>query len=103
MDPLVIVFGLGVGVLVGLTGIGGGSLMTPLLVIFIGTKPLVAMGLSKWLAMGSVPGSLAGVILVESIDALHNEGLLWGVAFALLLTATATLSRALFVVNLQEV
>ena len=39
MDPLVIVFGLGVGILVGLTGIGGGSLMTPLLVLFIGTKP----------------------------------------------------------------
>ena len=34
MDPLVIVFGVGVGVLVGLTGIGGGSLMTPLLLIF---------------------------------------------------------------------
>ena len=35
MDPLIIVFGLGVGVLVGLTGIGGGSLMTPLLLIFM--------------------------------------------------------------------
>jgi uncharacterized membrane protein YfcA len=128
MDPLVIVFGLGVGVLVGLTGIGGGSLMTPLLVIFIGTKPIVAVGtdvaygaitktlggwrhlrsgtvdmqLSKWLAFGSVPGSLCGVILVESIEALHGKGLLWGVAFALLLTATATLSRALFVVDPVE-
>src|SRR5213592_5244247 len=83
MDPLVIAFGLGVGILVGLTGIGGGSLMTPLLVIFIGTNPVVAvgtdiaygavtktvggwrhwrsgtvdMGVSKWLAFGSVPGS----------------------------------------------
>ena len=37
MDPLIVVFGLGVGVLVGLTGIGGGSLMMPLLLIFIGT------------------------------------------------------------------
>src|SRR5215208_5631681 len=88
MDPLVIVFGVGVGVLVGLTGIGGGSLMTPLLLIFIGTQPHVAvgtdiaygaltktvggrqhlrngtvdLGLSKWLAFGSVPGSVAGVI-----------------------------------------
>ena len=44
MDPLVIAFGLGVGILVGLTGIGGGSLMTPLLVIFIGTNPVVAVG-----------------------------------------------------------
>jgi len=28
MDPVVIVFGLGVGILIGLTGLGGGSLMT---------------------------------------------------------------------------
>lgn len=123
MDPLVIVFGLGVGMLVGLTGIGGGSLMTPLLVIVIGTKPVVAvgtdiaygaitktlggwrhlrsgtvdMGLSKWLAFGSVPASVAGVIAVDNIEALHDKGLLWGVAFALLFTAVATLSRALFV------
>lgn len=128
MDPLVIVFGLGVGVLVGLTGIGGGSLMTPLLVIFIGTKPVVAvgtdiaygaitktlggwrhlrsgtvdLGLSKWLAFGSVPGSVVGVVLIESIDALHGEGLLWGVAFALLFTATVTILRALFVVRPDE-
>ncbi len=128
MDPLVIVFGLGVGILVGLTGIGGGSLMTPLLVIVIGTKPVVAvgtdiaygaitktlggwrhwrsgtvdMGLSKWLAFGSVPGSVAGVIAVEQIDALHGKGLLWGVAAALLFTAVATLSRALFVREPKE-
>lgn len=128
MDPLVIVFGLGVGILVGLTGIGGGSLMTPLLVIFIGTKPVVAVGtdiaygaitktlggwrhfrsgtvdmsLSKWLAFGSVPGSVAGVVAVEKIPALHGDGLLWGVASALLFTAVVTLARALFVVNPKE-
>src|SRR4051794_15675651 len=33
VDPLIVVFGLGVGVLVGLTGMGGGSLMTPLLIL----------------------------------------------------------------------
>jgi uncharacterized membrane protein YfcA len=86
MDPLVIAFGLGVGVLIGLTGIGGGSLMTPLLLIVVGTQPVVAigtdiaygaltktvggwqhlrsgsvdLGVSAWLAVGSVPGSLAG-------------------------------------------
>jgi uncharacterized protein len=82
VDPLIIVFGLGVGVLVGLTGIGGGSLMTPLLLLVIGTQPVVAvgtdiaygaltktvggwqhlrsgtvdLGVSMWLAFGSVPG-----------------------------------------------
>ena len=44
MDPLIIVFGLGVGVLIGMTGIGGGSLMTPLLIIFAGIQPTVAIG-----------------------------------------------------------
>ena len=39
LDPLIILFGLGVGILVGLTGIGGGSLMTPLLVLFAGVQP----------------------------------------------------------------
>src|SRR3954451_13301600 len=44
MDPVVLLFGLGVGVLVGTTGIGGGSIMTPLLILVLGTKPVVAIG-----------------------------------------------------------
>ncbi len=39
LDPTLIVFGLGVGVLIGLTGVGSGSLMTPLLVIVLGVYP----------------------------------------------------------------
>jgi uncharacterized protein len=126
MDPLVIAFGLGVGILVGLTGIGGGSLMTPLLVIFIGTNPVVAvgtdiaygavtktfggwrhwrngtvdMGVSKWLAFGSVPGSIAGVLLISHLHHVHgdafNDTLLWIVAGVLATTAVITLARALF-------
>ena len=128
MDPLVIAFGLGVGVLVGLTGIGGGSLMTPLLLIFIGTQPTVAVGtdiaygaitktlggwrhlrsgtvdmaLSKWMAFGSVPGSVLGVVAVENIHALHGDGLLWGVAGVLTATALITLGRAMFMTQLVE-
>jgi uncharacterized membrane protein YfcA len=123
MDPLIIVFGLGVGVLVGLTGIGGGSLMTPLLLIFIGTQPHVAvgtdiaygaltktvggwqhlrsgtvdLGVSKWLAFGSVPGSIGGVVMVEALPSPPDEALLWGVAGALAFTALVTLWRALFI------
>src|SRR4051795_12746503 len=126
MDPLVVAFGLGVGILVGLTGIGGGSLMTPLLLIFIGTQPSVAvgtdiaygavtktlggwrhwrsgtvdMGLSKWLAFGSVPGSVAGVLLMSHLHHVHgdsfNDTLLWVVAGVLAMTALITLARALF-------
>ncbi len=128
MDPLVVLFGFGVGILIGMTGIGGGSLMTPLLVLVIGTKPIVAVGtdiaygaitktlggwrhlrsgsvdvaLSKWLAFGSVPASVAGVVLVTHVGALRGAGLLWGVAAALLLTATITVSRALFMPRLVE-
>jgi len=128
MDPLIVVFGLGVGVLVGLTGIGGGSLMTPLLLIFIGTQPHVAvgtdiaygaltktvggwqhlrngtvdLGVSFWLAVGSVPGSLGGVILVEALPTPPDEALLWGVAGALSFTALVTLWRALFMRRVAE-
>ncbi len=128
MDPLIIAFGLGVGILVGLTGIGGGSLMTPLLLIVIGTQPVVAIGtdiaygaLSKtvggwqhvrngtvdlgtatWLAFGSVPGSIGGVVLVESLPSPPDTALLWGVAGALAFTSLVTLGRALFIPNVGE-
>ena len=44
MDPLIVLFGFGVGVLVGVTGMGGGSLMTPILIIVFGFKPVTAVG-----------------------------------------------------------
>src|ERR671916_2594338 len=94
MDPLIIVFGLGVGVLVGLTGIGGGSLMTPLLILVIGVSPVTAIGtdlayaavtktvggakhlrqktvdmkLSSWMAIGSVPAAIGGVYVLEVLE-----------------------------------
>ena len=52
MDPLIVVFGFGVGILIGLTGVGGGSLMTPLLLITGGYSPVVAIGTD--LAYGAV-------------------------------------------------
>ena len=42
MDPAIIIFGLGVGALVGVTGMGGGSLMTPLILV-AGVQPVVAV------------------------------------------------------------
>jgi uncharacterized protein len=126
MDPLVIVFGLGVGILVGLTGIGGGSLMTPLLLLAGGYSPVVTIGtdiaygaitktvggwrhlraghvdlrLSSWLAVGSVPGSLLGVLAVDRLEAAYGDDfepyLLAAVAVSLMLASAATLFRALF-------
>jgi uncharacterized membrane protein YfcA len=44
VDPLYSLSGLAVGFLVGLTGVGGGSLMTPLLVLLFGVHPATAVG-----------------------------------------------------------
>jgi uncharacterized membrane protein YfcA len=43
IDPVIVLFGIGVGILIGPTGIGGGSLMTPLLIIVLGIQPVVAV------------------------------------------------------------
>ena len=125
MDLVVVLFGLGVGVLVGTTGIGGGSIMTPLLILVLGTKPVVAigtdlayaaitktvggwrhfrkgtvsLGISAWLAVGSVPGALGGVVVLEWIHDRYGDSfddiVLWAVAAALMLCGVATLARAL--------
>ncbi len=130
MDPLVISFGLGVGILIGLTGIGGGSLMTPLLILFAGVQPVVAigtdlaygavtktlggwrhwrkgtvdLGISIWLAFGSVPGALLGVWLLDRLHAAYGKSfepvLLGAIAVALLIVALTILARALFMPNL---
>src|ERR1700737_5536092 len=44
IDPLYVVSGFGVGLLVGMTGVGGGSLMTPLLILLFGVHPATAVG-----------------------------------------------------------
>jgi uncharacterized membrane protein YfcA len=130
MDPMVIAFGFGVGILIGLTGIGGGSLMTPLLVLFAGISPVVAigtdlaygavtktlggwrhlrkgtvdLGVSKWLAVGSVPGALVGVWLLDVLHSAYGRSfeptLLGAIAVALLIVALTILGRALFMPTL---
>jgi uncharacterized protein len=64
--------GFGVGLLVGLTGVGGGALMTPLLVLLFGVAPATAVGTDLWFAAIT---KLAG-------SAIHNRlgGVDWGVA-----------------------
>jgi hypothetical protein len=125
MDPAIILFGLGVGVLVGTTGMGGGSLMTPLLILVFGIKPVVAVGtdlayaavtktvggwrhfrkgtvfprMAFWLAIGSCPGALAGVWLLDRLRASWGEDfdtfMLVSIGAALLLTGSLVLLRAL--------
>jgi uncharacterized membrane protein YfcA len=93
MDPVLALAGLGVGIVVGLTGMGGGALMTPILVIFFGVPPLAAVSsdlaasavmkpfggwvharrgtvnwaLVRWLCLGSVPSAFLGVLLMRAI------------------------------------
>ena len=57
MDPRLALIGLVVGFLVGLSGVGGSSLMTPLMILVLGVKPLIAVGTD--LAY-SVPTKLLG-------------------------------------------
>ncbi|HEY6134758.1 MAG TPA: sulfite exporter TauE/SafE family protein, partial [Rubrivivax sp.] len=50
MDWIHPVAGLGVGLVVGLTGVGGGALMTPILVLLFGMAPATAVGTDLWFA-----------------------------------------------------
>jgi uncharacterized protein len=117
LDPWVIVAGLGVGFVVGLTGMGGGALMTPVLVIVFGIQPLAAVSsdlvaavvmkpvgggvhlrrrtvrtdLVRWLALGSVPSAFAGVILLRVIGATTVQNRLQVLLGVVLLIAAAAL------------
>jgi uncharacterized protein len=132
LDIFIVLFGLGVGTLVGLTGMGGGSLMTPLLIIVFGVKPVTAvgtdlaygavtktvggwrhfrhgtvdMGLSKWMAFGSVPAAVGGVYVLEAIKRSYgkqfDDVMLTAVACALLFTGLAVMARAMFLPKLID-
>jgi uncharacterized protein len=93
IDPLLTIAAFGIGIVVGLTGMGGGALMTPVLVLFFQIPPLAAvssdlvasavmkpvgsivhlrrgtvhLGLVKWLCLGSVPGAFSGVLIARAM------------------------------------
>jgi uncharacterized protein len=126
MDPAIIVFGLGIGLLVGMTGMGGASLMTPLLILVFGISPVTAIGtdifyaaitktvggfqhlrlrtvhrgLAFWLAVGSVPSALAGVYVIELLQRSYGDDLdklvLGMLGGTLLVVGVATLLRSVF-------
>lgn len=74
-----VVSGFAVGLLVGLTGVGGGSLMTPLLTLLFGINPTVAVGTD--LAFASITKS-AGTIAHRIRDNVH-----WDIVIRLCLGA----------------
>ena len=106
MDYLAILSGFGVGAIVGMTGVGGGSLMTPLLLSVFKLSPALAIGTDLWFAAitkiagsashhnagnvdwvivrrllaGSIPASVATIAL------MHFTGITKGWASALTLS-----------------
>jgi uncharacterized protein len=60
MDWLYPLAGLIVGMMVGVTGVGGGSLMAPLLILFFGISPTTAVGTDLWFA--AITKSVGGVV-----------------------------------------
>jgi len=99
-DPRLAIAGLLIGVLVGMTGMGGGSLMTPMLIFLFNFNPAVAVGtdilhgavfksfgavrhrrlgtvkarLGCWMLLGSAPMSLVGVWTTTFLTGRYGEG-----------------------------
>ena len=122
MDWAYTLCGLVVGFIVGVTGLGGGSLMTPMLVLFFGIHPATAVGtdllyasitkaggvwvharkgnvdwrLVGWLAAGSLPTAVVTTWILTTLELRdeHLSTLISGVlGVALILTALAILGR----------
>ncbi|HKT57441.1 MAG TPA: sulfite exporter TauE/SafE family protein [Microbacterium sp.] len=122
MDWWLALGALAVGIVVGLTGMGGGALMTPMLVLFFGINPLTAVSsdlvaaavmkpvgsvvhlrrgtvnlkLVGWLCVGSVPAAFCGVLVLKSFgDAAQvQDGVKIALGAALLLSAALLMVRA---------
>jgi uncharacterized membrane protein YfcA len=128
IDPLYVASGFGVGLLVGMTGVGGGSLMTPLLILLFGIHPSTAVGtdllyaaatkvggsvMHSWarsihwpavtrLASGSIPASLVTLLALWQFN-LEGETSLVNIVlcFALMLTAASLIFRKTILESLR--
>jgi hypothetical protein len=123
IDPAQAVSGFAVGAVVGITGVGGGSLMTPLLVLFFGIHPATAVGtdllhaaitkaggtyvhakhrrvdwrITALLAAGSLPASVTTLWILHEVSGSLKGGsklITATLGIALLLTAAALLLHA---------
>jgi hypothetical protein len=131
LDGYVALAGLLVGFTVGLTGMGGGALMTPILVLLFKVQPLAAVSsdlvaafvmkpiggavhmrrgtvnkrLVGWLAAGSIPSAFAGVLILRRLgdgaDIQHHIKTALGVA--LLLAVATMIARAFLNVRRRAV
>src|SRR5215213_6643180 len=131
-DPKIIIFGFGIGLLVGLTGMGGASLMTPMLILVFGIQPVTAIGtdifyaavtktvggykhlrlgtvhkgMAFWLAVGSVPAAIAGVWVIELLQNRYGDDLdtlvLGMLGGTLVVVGVATLLRSIFLAGVIQ-
>ncbi|HWE78259.1 MAG TPA: sulfite exporter TauE/SafE family protein [Pseudolabrys sp.] len=92
IDPLYAMSGFFVGLLVGMTGVGGGSLMTPLLILLFGVHPATAVGTDLLYAAATKTGGSVVHGLARSIDWRVVRRLATGSIPATVLTVAA-LSR----------
>jgi uncharacterized membrane protein YfcA len=125
--------GFAVGLLVGITGVGGGSLMTPLLVFLFGFKPAVAVGtdllfaaitktggvwvhhgkhgsvdwkIVGWLSLGSLPFAAATLLVLRYLSSIGREtsgAITFTLGVALLLTAVSLLVRSVLLKKAAEI
>lgn len=130
VDAIIVLAGFAVGLLVGMTGVGGGSLMTPLLVLVYQVPVLVAVGTDllfatltksvgvwahtrlgtvEWrivllLAAGSLPAAVSTITVLDQLQhhAHLEQTLRVLIGAALLLTAMSLLQKALFGANSGE-
>jgi uncharacterized membrane protein YfcA len=122
LSSTLVLAGLLIGVVVGMTGMGGGALMTPVLVLFFGIPPLAAvssdlvvsavmkpvggfvhlrrgtvdLGLVGWLCAGSVPAAFCGVLVSRALGSGGGvqEWTRLALGVALLLAATGLIVRS---------
>ena len=125
MDPIAVISGFGVGAIVGMTGVGGGSLMTPLLLSVFKLHPAVAIGTDLWFAAvtktagsishhqsgheewritrlllaGSIPAALGTVALMHFTGLTKSwaSALTFWLGVALLLTAVTVAFKQVWV------
>jgi uncharacterized protein len=119
----IVIAGLIVGLLVGMTGAGGGALMTPILILLFGVTPssavssdivasaimkpfggavhfrkgTVHMGLVAWLCLGSVPAAFAGVFIDHALGSgkAMQTNIEYAMGAAIILAAAAMIVRML--------
>ncbi|MFB9244518.1 sulfite exporter TauE/SafE family protein [Massilia antarctica] len=123
MQLTYIVSGFAVGLLVGMTGVGGGSLMTPLLTLLFGVPPSVAVGtdlafasitksagtfthrlrgtvrwdIVRYLCCGALPAAVAATLALKQFGALDKEIgqiIRYSIAGSVMLTVIALLFKA---------